>query len=53
MFHVKHSPHSPQFQSLLPNMAFMFRILIHPMTGKPMLDKALAALKTKLEQRTT
>jgi len=29
--------------------AFLFRTVIHPLIGKPMMDKALAALKTKLE----
>ncbi len=37
--------------TMSPGMAFMSRILIHPMIGKPMMNKALAALKTKLEQR--
>ena len=31
--------------------AFLFRIAIYPLVGKPMMDKALAALKAKLEQR--
>jgi uncharacterized protein YndB with AHSA1/START domain len=34
----------------LPSVrAFLFRTVIHPLIGKPMMDKALAALKTKLE----
>jgi uncharacterized protein YndB with AHSA1/START domain len=33
-------------------MAFAFRTFISPLVGKPMMDKSLAALKTKLEQRT-
>lgn len=32
-----------------PLMAFAFRAFIHPFIGKPMMDKALAALKAKLE----
>lgn len=35
---------------LPPLMAFAFRTLIHPLIGRPMMDKALAALKMKLEQ---
>ncbi len=34
-----------------PVPAFVFRTFIHPLVGKPMMDKALAALKTKLERR--
>lgn len=34
-----------------PVRAFLFRAFIHPLVGKPMMDKALAALKAKLEQR--
>jgi len=34
-----------------PPMAFMFKTFIHPLIGKPMMDKALAALKAKLESR--
>ncbi len=39
--------------TMSPGMAFVFRTFIHRMIGKPMMNKALAALKTKLEQRTT
>ena len=35
-----------------PLMAFAFRTFISPLIGKPMMDKSLAALKAKLEQRT-
>ena len=31
-------------------MAFAFRTFLSPLIGKPMMDKALAALKAKLEQ---
>jgi uncharacterized protein YndB with AHSA1/START domain len=34
-----------------PLMAFMFRTFISPLIGKPMMDKAFAALKAKLERR--
>ena len=34
-----------------PLMGFMFRTFISPLIGKPMMDKAFAALKAKLEQR--
>ena len=37
--------------SMSPVPAFVFRTFIHPLVGKPMMDKALAALKAKLEQR--
>jgi len=36
--------------TLAPLMAFAFRTVIQPLVGKPSMDKALAALKTKLEQ---
>lgn len=36
--------------TLTPLIAFAFRTLIRPLVGKPSMDKALAALKTKLEQ---
>jgi Polyketide cyclase / dehydrase and lipid transport len=39
--------------TMAPLMAFAFRTVIHPLVGKPMMDKALAALKTKLEQPST
>jgi len=32
-----------------PVNAFMFRVLIRPMIGQPMMDKAFAALKQRLE----
>jgi uncharacterized protein YndB with AHSA1/START domain len=34
-----------------PVRAFLFRTFIRPLVGKPMMDKALAALKAKMEQR--
>ena len=37
--------------TLPPIRAFVFRTFIQPLIGKPMMDKALAALKAKLEQR--
>src|SRR3990172_3579837 len=37
--------------TLPPVRAFVFRTFIQPLIGKPMMDKALAALKAKLEQR--
>jgi uncharacterized protein YndB with AHSA1/START domain len=36
--------------TLAPLTAFAFRTIIRPLVGKPSMDKALAALKTKLEQ---
>ena len=39
--------------TLPPVRAFVFRTFIQPLIGKPMMDKALAALKAKLEQRPT
>jgi uncharacterized protein YndB with AHSA1/START domain len=35
---------------LPPLVAFAFRTIIFPLVGKPGMDKALAALKVKLEQ---
>ena len=37
--------------TLAPVTAFMFRFFIRPLVGKPLMDKALAALKAKLEAR--
>jgi uncharacterized protein YndB with AHSA1/START domain len=34
---------------LPPVTAFVFRLFIRPLVGKPLMDKALAALKAKLE----
>ena len=39
--------------TLPPVRAFVLRTFIQPLIGKPMMDKALAALKAKLEQRPT
>jgi len=39
--------------TLSPVRAFVFRIFIQPLIGKPMMDKALAALQARLEQGTT
>jgi len=39
--------------SMNPLMAFAFRFLIYPFIGKPMMDKAFAALKRKLERSAT
>ncbi len=36
--------------TLAPLIAFAFRTVIQPLVGKPLMDKGLAALKTKLEQ---
>jgi len=36
--------------TLSPLRAFAFRFLIRPLIGKPLMDKALAALKSKMEQ---
>jgi len=36
--------------SMNPLMAFAFRFMIYPFLGKPMMDKAFAALKRNLEQ---
>jgi uncharacterized protein YndB with AHSA1/START domain len=35
--------------SLSPARAFLFRALIRPLVGKPLMDKAMARLKAKLE----
>ncbi len=37
--------------SLNPAMAFLFRFFIYPLIGSPSMDKSLARLKAKLEQR--
>jgi uncharacterized protein YndB with AHSA1/START domain len=37
--------------TLPPVRAFLFRTFIQPLIGKPMMDKAFASLKAKLEQR--
>jgi hypothetical protein len=39
--------------TLAPLTAFAFRTVIRPLVGKPLMDKALAALKTKMEQPST
>jgi uncharacterized protein YndB with AHSA1/START domain len=36
--------------TLPPLRAFVFRTFIQPLVGRPMMDKAFAALKTRLEQ---
>jgi uncharacterized protein YndB with AHSA1/START domain len=36
--------------TLSPITAFMFSFFIRPLVGKPLMDKALTALKTKLEE---
>ena len=36
--------------SLRPVVAFLFRLLIYPLIGRPSMEKALAALKTRLEE---
>jgi uncharacterized protein YndB with AHSA1/START domain len=36
--------------SLNPLMAFLFRFLIYPLIGNPSMNRAMAALKTKLEE---
>lgn len=38
--------------TLAPVRAFLFRAFIRPLVGQPMMDKALAALKARLDQRT-
>jgi len=37
--------------TMSPVMAILSKILIHPLIGKPMMDKAMANLKTELERR--
>jgi uncharacterized protein YndB with AHSA1/START domain len=37
--------------TLNPVMAFLFRFLIYPIIGRPAMNKAMAALKMKLEER--
>jgi len=39
--------------SLNPLMAFLFRFLIYPLIGNPSMNRAMAALKTKLEENVT
>ena len=39
--------------SLNPIVAFLFRFFIYPLIGSPSMNKALAALKTKLEEHDT
>jgi hypothetical protein len=36
--------------SLNPLIAFLFRFLIYPLIGNPSMNRAMAALKTKLEE---
>ena len=36
-----------------PLTAIMFKFVVRPLIGKPMMDKSLAALRSKLEQRAT
>lgn len=37
--------------TLPPFMALMSRLFLHPMIGKPMMNKSLASLKARLEKR--
>jgi len=37
--------------SLNPILAFLFRFFIYPLIGSPSMEKSLAALKTKLEEK--
>ena len=37
--------------TLNPVLAFLFRLFIYPLVGRPAMDKSLAALKVKLEER--
>lgn len=37
--------------SLNPIMAFLFRFFIYPLIGRPSMDKSLALLKAKLEEK--
>ncbi len=37
--------------SLNPVMAFLFRFFIYPLVGRPAMDKSLALLKAKLEEK--
>ena len=37
--------------SLHPSMAFLFRFFIYPLIGRPSMDKSLARLKAKLEEK--
>jgi len=39
--------------TLSPARAFLFRVLIRPLLGKPLMDKALSKLKGKLEEHTS
>ena len=36
--------------ALNPIMAFLFRVFIYPLIGRPAMDKSMAALKKKLEE---
>jgi uncharacterized protein YndB with AHSA1/START domain len=38
---------------MAPVIAFVFKSVVYPLIGKPMMDKSLAALKARLEQRNT
>jgi hypothetical protein len=37
--------------TLNPVLAFLFRLFIYPLVGRPAMDKSLAALKRKLEEK--
>ena len=37
--------------SLKPVVAILFRLFIYPLIGRPSMDKSLAALKTRLEEK--
>lgn len=39
--------------SLNPVVAFLFRFLIYPLIGSPSMDRSLAALKARLEEKRT
>lgn len=38
---------------LNPVLALLFRVLIYPLVGKPSMDKSMALLKARLEQKTS
>lgn len=37
--------------TMAPAMAFLHKIMIHPLIGKPMMDRSMANLKKELERR--
>jgi hypothetical protein len=37
--------------TLNPILAFLFRLFIYPLIGRPSMSKSMAALKMKLEQK--